>query len=181
MKVKIKKSHVDAIIPQYAKPGDAGMDLTAVSVEMDEHDNIVYNTGLQMEIPEGHVGLLFPRSSLSKYDLIQTNHVGVIDSGYRGDIMIKFKPSFDYWDDDKDSNTFGNPLDNSGGLEIGKFHFFDSPEDKNRDISTIIDVYAVGDRVGQLLIIPYPKIEFEEVDDLTTSERGDGGFGSSGK
>ena len=66
MEVKIKKLHKDAVIPKYAKPGDAGMDLTATSMEYDEDGNWVYGTGLAFEIPEGYVGMLFPRSSNAK-------------------------------------------------------------------------------------------------------------------
>ena len=142
MQVKIKKLHVDAVIPAYSKPGDAGMDLTAVTATQDQYGNVVYGTGLAVEIPAGYVGLIFPRSSNSKTDLYLTNHVGVVDSGYRGEIMFKFRPV--------------------NGLLNAK-------------------VFQVGDRVGQLIILPYPSIEFDEVDELTNSERGDGGFGSTGK
>ena len=90
IEVKIKKLHPDAVIPTYAKWGDAGMDLHAVDMNWDEHGNFVYNTGLSMEIPEGYVGLLFPRSSISKTPHHLRNSVGVIDSGYRGEIMVKF-------------------------------------------------------------------------------------------
>ena len=89
LKVKIKKLSEDSIIPSYAKAGDAGLDFTATKVEYDtDIDCIVYGTGLAVEIPEGHVGLLFPRSSISKYDLSLTNCVGVIDSDYRGVIHV---------------------------------------------------------------------------------------------
>jgi dUTP pyrophosphatase len=142
MQVKIKKLHVDAVIPAYSKPGDAGMDLTAVSATQDQYGNVVYGTGLAVEIPIGYVGLIFPRSSNSKTDLYLTNHVGVVDSGYRGEIMFKFRPV--------------------NGLLNAK-------------------VFQVGERVGQLIILPYPSIEFDEVDELSDSERGDGGFGSTGK
>jgi dUTP pyrophosphatase len=142
MQVKIKKLHVDAVIPAYSKPGDAGMDLTAVSATQDQYGNVVYGIGLAIEIPAGHVGLLFPRSSNSKTDLYLTNHVGVVDSGYRGEIMFKFRP-----------------ID---GLLNAK-------------------VFQVGERVGQLLIIPYPQIELVESAELSDSERGEGGFGSTGK
>jgi dUTP pyrophosphatase len=142
MQVKIKKLHVDAVIPVYSKPGDAGMDLTAVSATQDQYGNVVYGTGLAVEIPEGYVGLIFPRSSNSKTDLYLTNHVGVVDSGYRGEIMFKFRPV--------------------NGLLNAK-------------------VFQVGDRVGQLIILPYPSIEFDETNELSDSARGDGGFGSTGK
>ena len=144
MKVKIKKLSESAIVPKYAKPGDAGLDFSATSRSFDDNENIVYGTGLAVEIPEGYVGLLFPRSSNAKTDLYLTNHVGVIDSGYRGEIMFKFRKS----------NC-----------------------NKSYRESRI---YEIGDRVGQLIIIPYPAIEFEEVEELSSTERGTGGYGSSG-
>lgn len=158
MKVKIKKLHPDAVIPKYAKDGDAGLDLTAVGykegckteikllngweskiVEKREVDKILYkeyDTGIAVEIPEGHVGLVFPRSSISKTEATLANSVGVVDSNYRGSIKLRF-----YCDH--------------------------CP-------------YEIGDRVGQLIIMPYPQIEFEEVEELSDTERGSGGFGSSG-
>jgi dUTP pyrophosphatase len=143
MKVKIKKLHPDAVIPKYAKSGDAAMDLTATSKEVDHRsyvgglDIITYGTGLAMEIPEGYVGLIYPRSSIYKTDLILSNHVGVVDSGYRGEIMFKFR-------------------------------------------KTNYKEYEIGERIGQIIIIPYPQVNFQEVDELDDTERGDGGFGSSG-
>ena len=140
LKLHFKKIHSDAVTPSYAKIGDAGVDLTAVDSYIDEYGLYVYYTGLAVEIPEGYVGLIFPRSSLSKYDLVLANHVGVIDSGYRGQIMVKFRATCD---------------------------------DPKR--------YTCGDRICQLMIVPIPTVEFEEVDELSESERGEGGFGSSGK
>jgi len=137
MKVKIKKLHEEAVIPKYAKDGDAGMDLTAIDVAADE-GTITYKTGLAIEIPRWHVGLLFPRSSVYKTGQSLTNCVGVIDSGYRGEIMLKFT------------------------------------------LSPYQREYQIGDRVGQLIIIPYPNIEFEVVKKLGLTERGDGGYGSTG-
>lgn len=141
MEVKIKKLHKDAVIPTYAKNGDAGLDLTAVSYEHDKYRNIVYHTGLAFEIPVGYVGLIFPRSSICKKDLSLVNSIGVLDSCYRGEIMVKFKPTLPYK----------------------------------------AETYECGERVAQVIIIPYPKIEFTEVDELSETERGTGGFGSSGK
>ena len=80
MKVKIKKLSENSILPSYSKSGDAGMDLTAVSRIFDKDGNVSYGTGLSFEIPEGYVGLLFPRSSNSKQDLLLSNSVGVLDS-----------------------------------------------------------------------------------------------------
>ena len=145
MKVKIKKLHPDAVIPTYSKEGDAGMDLTAVSISGDEKGNIVYKTGIAMEIPKGYVGLIFPRSSVSNYRLTLANSVGVIDSGYRGEIMFKFRP------------TLTTPF--------------------TKDLKS---AYDINERVGQLIILPYPQIEFEETDKLSETLRGDGGYGSTG-
>lgn len=146
MQVKIKKLHPKAVIPVYAKEGDAGLDLTATAVDS-YVSYISYKTGLAIEIPKGYVGLLFPRSSNSKKQLLLTNSVGVIDSGYRGEIELRFK------------------IVGSAGDIPGKYP----------------DVYNVGDKVGQLIIIPYPSIELVETDELSDSQRGDGGFGSTGK
>lgn len=93
--VKFKKLHPNAVIPKYAKPGDAGLDLTMVDYEPVEytpsgHKVCVVRTGLAVEIPFGFVGLLFPRSSVAKKDWRLTNCVGVIDSGYRGEIKATF-------------------------------------------------------------------------------------------
>lgn len=148
MKVSIKKLHEKAVIPAYAKEGDAGLDFTAVDISRDNVGNITYHTGLAVAIPDGYVGLLFPRSSISKKQQFLTNCVGVIDSGYRGEIMAKFKPVMGTYD------TI---------LEL-----FESNE------------YEIGDRVVQLLIIPYPQIEFEEVEELSETERNTGGYGSTG-
>lgn len=157
MKVKIKRLHQDAVIPKYAKEGDAGMDLTAVSMTIDEYGNICYGTGLAFEIPEGYVGLIFPRSSNCKKGVILTNCVGVIDSGYRGEVSFKFRPVLDRAKEHYDDGTFDYmyvPLKTT---------------------------YKVGDRIGQIIIMPYPQIEFEEVDELSETERGCGGYGSSGR
>ena len=148
MDVKIKKLYEGAVIPSYAKPGDAGLDLTAVSYNYKKDiDCHVYGTGIAVEIPEGYVGLIYPRSSNRKTESYLTNHVGVVDSGYRGEIMLSFKTR-DY---------------------------------KEGQIQQLFKPYEVGDRIAQLIIIPYPKIEFKVVDELSTTERGESGHGSTGK
>lgn len=141
LEIKIKRLNESAVIPSYAKEGDAGMDITATSKSTDSDGNVVYGTGLSFEIPEGYVGLLFPRSSLTKYSLTLGNHVGVLDSGYRGEVMFKFKRT---------------------------------------ELSMFAKEYNVGDRIGQIIVLPYPKIEFVEVKELNETSRGKGGFGSSG-
>lgn len=139
MEVKIKKLNENAVIPRYAHPTDAGLDLVATSVEVDDDGNFVYGTGLAFEIPEGFVGLAFPRSSVSARCMTMANCVGVIDSGYRGEVTAKFRP-----------------------------HLFAKPYDK-------------GDRVAQMIIMPCPHVDFVEADELSESDRGEGGYGSTGK
>ena len=144
MKVKIKKLNENAVIPTYAKDGDAGMDLIATSIISETPSQITYGLGIALEIPEGFVGLVFPRSSIRKTRLQLSNSVGVIDSGYRGELQATF-------------NKITTTIENQ----------------KND--------YKVGDRICQIMIIPHPTIELEEVDELTNTERGEGGFGSTGK
>lgn len=140
MVVKFKKLSPNAISPKYSKDGDAGMDLTITSILSETDKDITYGFGVAMEIPKGFVGLVFPRSSVRKYDLSLTNCVGVIDSGYRGEIQATFKKTHD-----------GNKK------------------------------YEVGDRAAQIMILAYPQIDFVESDTLSESDRGEGGFGSTGK
>ena len=141
LEVSIKKLHPDAVIPSYAKDGDAGMDLVAVSKEDVSPTQVKYYTGIAIEIPYGYVGLIFPRSSVYKSGLSLSNAVGVIDSGYRGELMVVF------------NKKFGMNLTN----------------------------YQIGDRVAQIMILPYPQVVFVESDELSQTERGSGGFGSTGK
>ena len=154
MEVKIKKLKPNAVIPSYAKAGDAGMDLVATSIISDTPEQITYGMGIALEIPEGFVGLIFPRSSVRKTGLDLSNAVGVCDSGYRGELQATFNKVF------------------------GGDRFYD--ETKNTE-DTSNNFYKIGDRIAQIMIIPYPPIEFVEVDELSDSERGEGGFGSTGK
>ena len=96
LEVKFKKLVETAKMPTKAHPTDAGADLTAVSREWNEELKCwIYGTGIATEIPEGYVGLVFPRSSIRKYTLAQCNAVGVIDSSYRGEIMVSYKLTSD--------------------------------------------------------------------------------------
>jgi dUTP pyrophosphatase len=138
MKIKIKRLHPEAVLPKYAKQGDAGMDLTAVSRTKVDIGHYKYGFGLAIEIPEGFVGFVFPRSSCYKQKQILSNCVGVIDSGYRGEISAVMIGTTDY-------------------------------------------SYKVGDRVAQLIVLPIPYVQFNEVQELSDTERGTGGYGSTGK
>lgn len=139
MKVKVKKLHTDAVIPTYAREGDAGLDLTAISEEIKDNGTVVYGTGLAFEIPKGYVGLLFPRSSSYKKDLRLSNSVGVVDSSYRGEVKFIYKTT-----------------------KLWTNNLFD-----------------VGERVGQIVIVKHPYIELVESKNLSDTERGEGGFGST--
>lgn len=138
MQLKIKKLHPNAVIPKYAKDGDAGLDLTAVSWEFLDSEHIKYNFGVAIEIPKGYVCFVFPRSSCYKQKQILSNCVGVIDSGYRGEISAVM-------------------------------------------VGTSKERYKILDRVAQIVILPYPEIEFVEVDELSETKRGTNGYGSTGK
>lgn len=138
--VKIRKVHPDAVLPERAHPTDAGMDVTAISMEMTE-DYIEYDTGLQFQLPTGYVMLIFPRSSNSKKDLLLCNSVGVLDSGYTGNLKFRFK------------------LTTEGYTE---------------------KIYNPGDKIGQIIILPYPEINFIETEEFDETDRGSGGFGSTG-
>ena len=138
VKIKFKKLNKRAEIPFYAKDGDAGMDLVATTL-VRTSKFFEYGTDLAMEIPKGYVGLLFPRSSISKTDHFLRNSVGVIDSGYRGEIKLRMS------------------IPALGETE-----------------------YVIGDKVGQLILMKLPWVEIEEVEELSDTDRGEGGFGSTG-
>lgn len=170
LKVNIKRLSDNAVIPTYAHTTDAGLDLVATSKTIDEYGNVVYGTGIALEIPQGYVGLVFPRSSNYKKDLLLTNSVGVIDSGYRGEIMFKYTPVGTI-------AILHRLRDRVKLLLRGKLsrRFIGVPARRLHGIE-----YNIGDRVGQLIIIPYPKVEFEEVEKLSDSDRGTNGYGSTG-
>lgn len=144
MYVKLKKLSPNAVIPTYSKDGDAGMDMTATRIISDNLDSITYGTDIAIEIPKGFVGLIFPRSSIRKTNLQLSNSVGVVDSGYRGEIQATF-----------------NKIQ---GVTEG-----------------VRERYLIGDRICQIMIIPHPPVNFIEVEELNNTERGEGGFGSTGK
>lgn len=152
MKIRFKKLSDKAVIPTKAHDSDAGFDLTAVGSWYDDFGNLVYGTGIAVEIPKGYVGLVFPRSSICKKDIALSNSVGVIDSGYRGEILCKFKITL------------------INDIEFGQVYASVNPND-----------YKIGERLAQLIVLPYPEIEFEEADELSETDRGTGGYGSTGK
>lgn len=143
MELKFKKLNEKAVIPAKAHASDAGLDLTTIGFTTTVNEArelmLVYHTGLAVEIPEGHMGLLFPRSSIYKKSLIQSNCVGVIDSGYRGEIMVVYKTT----------------------------------------TNSVPEIYKEGERFCQLVIVPIPQVEPVEAEELSSSDRAEGGFGST--
>ena len=139
MKLKIKKL-ADVETPAYAHEGDAGMDLRAAEqYAIKPGDSAKVKTGIAVQIPDGCVGLVFPRSGLGSKGLTMRNAVGVVDSGYRGEVMAAL------W------NT------------------------------TRADwVIYPGDRIAQLVIVPFARCEIEEAESLDDTDRGEGGYGSTG-
>lgn len=142
--VRMKKVHPNAIIPAYGSAEAAGADLYACveePVEIHPGRTVFIPTGLAMEIPKGCAGLIYARSSMgTKRGLAPANKVGVIDSDYRGQVMVA--------------------LHNHG-----------------REVQTI----SYGERIAQLLITPVYTPGFQEVEELDDTQRGSGGFGSTGR
>ena len=142
-KVEIKKLDERAIIPTYGTEFSAGADIYALldePVTIAPGETILIHTGLAMAIPEGLVGLNFARSGMAtKRGLAPANKVGVIDSDYRGEVMVA--------------------LYNQG------------------DIPQTIEH---GDRIAQMVFVPYYTAEFALCDELSETVRGTGGFGSTG-
>lgn len=144
IKVSFKKLNANATVPSYGSKSAAGADIYACT----EGENIVIapgetkmvHTGIALEIPEGYAGLVYARSGIAtKRGLAPANKVGVIDSDYRGEIMV-------------------------------------SLHNHSSDVQEITD----GERIAQLVIAPYLAVEFSQVDELSDTERGSGGFGSTG-
>ncbi|MFV0149764.1 hypothetical protein OBJ95_06020 [Empedobacter falsenii] len=174
IKTKILNKEIDTPKLKYAKNRDAGIDLTATSKWHDENGNICYGTNRAFEIPNGFVGLLFPRSSNAKQDLLLSNSVGILDSGYRGEVMFKFKKQIN-----NEKSVLNTIITVQNMAEI-KDDFKQLGLLNEDDIENFTE-YQLGDRIGQIIILPYPQIEFEEVEELSDSERGKGGYGSTGK
>ena len=141
--VKLKKVSEDAKLPTYGTSFAAGADLYACSSEaisFEPGETKLIKTGLSLEIPEGYAGLIYARSGLAtKRGLAPANKVGVVDSDYRGEVMV-------------------------------------SLHNHTNEVKEI-DAY---ERIAQLVITPYLKANFEEVEELDDTERGTGGFGSTG-
>lgn len=155
MKLKVKKLHPDAILPVYATPGAACFDIHALTVNdmhqigshADFGEPVLCTTGLAFEIPAGHVMLVFSRSGHGfKHGVRLANCVGVIDSDFRGELMVKLTQDFI----------------------------------TDKCLDQLCTFIKPGERIAQATIVPIPQVELELVDELTSTERGTGGLGSTG-
>ena len=165
MEIRFKKLVPEAKAPLKVIDIDAGFDLFATSIE-ETPDFIVYHTGIAVEIPEGYVGFVFPRSSVTKYDMMLKNSVGIIDASYRGEIMCRFQIMKD---DDRKIEIYSNNVAKEGFMI-----------DRITNIRSKLKLYEIGDRVAQIVFLELPKITMTEVDELSNTQRGSGGFGSTG-
>ena len=142
--VKIKLLRENATCPSYQSASAAGADLYAAideALTIEAGQTVLVPAGIAMEIPEGFVGLVYARSGLAtKKGLAPANKVGVIDSDYRGEIMV----------------ALHNHSNKSAEIEA-------------------------GERIAQIVLTPYLTAQFEIADELSSTERGAGGFGSTGK
>lgn len=155
MKVPIKLLYEDSKMPTKAHNADAGFDLYARDITPLGNNKVKITTGVAIDVPVGHVGLLFPRSSIYKTVFSLANSVGVLDAGYQDEISFIF---------DVNPSLFLQTLMVSDESELDQ-----------------TKMYAYQDRIGQLIIMPIPEIEFEQVSKFEKSERGKKGWGSSGK
>ena len=142
MRIEFRKLDPDVALPGRARDGDAGLDLQANdTVKVGPGERAKVPTGLAVAIPAGHAGLVLPRSGLaSKRGLTLANSPGLIDEGYRGEIIVAVVN-----------------LDPEQPVEIRR-----------------------GDRIAQLVVVPFAPVEPVEVAELPPSSRGEAGFGSSG-
>lgn len=193
LNIKFKKLNENAVIPSYAHYGDVGMDFTAISVEYDEKlDMYVYHTGLAFESDFHYGQFLFPRSSNRKTDAYLCNSVGIADSAiYRGEILFCYK--------NRDSiNTIAESKANAAMMEYyttcnveqrnlqswirkGIEIYNDTKEKVYNEAKELkYAPYKVGDKIGQMVMLAYPNVNLIECEELSSSDRGVNGFGSTG-
>lgn len=191
--IKFKKLDERAVVPKYAHDGDVGMDLVAIDVEYDEEKDLyIYHTGLAFE-SEYHYGqFLFPRSSNRKTDAYLCNSVGIADSAiYRGEIMLCFKnrdsiQTIAELEAIKERDEFIiNSTDFAIPFRTTYLNSMCVYRDKKKEVledakKLKYAPYKVGDKVAQMVFVRYPNVKLEEAEELSDTERGSGGFGSTG-
>lgn len=184
VEVKFKKLVEEAVIPTYAHEGDIGVDITCISVEYDhENDAFIYHTGLACET-ESNIGcFLMARSSNTKTDAYLPNSIGLVDSyTYRGELLFIFKNRTD-----TDLCAYIQaalkydemPAWKKPFTSIRKLWKDEAEEIRKNPLG--FAPYKVGERIGQMMFFEHPTIKTKIVEELSETERGVGGFGSTGK
>lgn len=172
-KLKFKKLDERAVIPNYAHIGDIGLDVTAIGVEYDaEHDIYIYHTGLACEMERGYALLCMPRSSNTKTEAYLPNSPGLVDPAtYRGEIQFRYK----------NRDKIEIPFFRAPGVLWGTPEEDEWVEKAKTEYIMSKAPYKPGERIGQFVVVKTPEIEVEETDTLSETERGTGGWGSSGR
>ena len=194
--VFVKKLNENAVIPTYAHEGDVGMDITAIGVEYDEEkDMYIYHTGLSFESDFNIGDFIFVRSSNRKTDAYLCNHVGIVDSAiYRGEVMIcmKNRDSLEMVTEVNAIRAFMDGLsimtriDENFTLKQITENAFDLYKLTKEDYLTRarnleFAPYKIGDKIAQMVCLKYPTVKLVEKNELSETERGEGGFGSTDK
>lgn len=187
VKVKCWRENKNIPLPKYAKNGDACCDLYAQSIEYDKQlDRYIVHTGLHIALEKGYECQIRPRSSLTKTEFYIANTPGIVDSGYRGEILVVFKSRTDTILYDS-LNSIKIALEQINE-DIKSLNVTDCITNLELDLNTFqklnIFPFKEGDRIAQLLIQKIPTIEWDEVnslEDLGQTERGAGGYGHTGK
>lgn len=184
IEVKFKLLNDDAVLPSYAHPGDIGMDVVATDVEYNaELDYYIYHTGLACEAEEGIAQFLLMRSSVSDVNGRLCNGVGLVDPfTYRGEICFRFKNEIPFWYRVIAHATL--IYNNLSWFKKLRYSFEDvrmEVEEQFMDLIYELAPYKKGDRIGQLVHVRTPEVKVVQVDELSETVRGEGGFGSSGK
>ena len=172
-------------VPIKAKPGDIGMDVWAKSFEYDlDNDCYIYHTGIRCEMPEGVGCFILLRSSNCRTDAYMPNSIGLIDTEYRGELIIKLKDRTSTRNEFMVQSLYGwNNLPWYKKL----FKTFDEYDSKKwAELMDDIEEglwapYEVGEKIGQLVFLRFPNVKDEIVEELSETVRGEGGFGSTGK
>lgn len=178
LEINIKLLTENAVIPEKAHDIDAGFDMYATSIKEKDNKYIQYGTGVAMSIPKGYVGLLFPRSSVTKKDLTLKNSIGVIDSGYLGEIMFRFEK--DIVQEQISLHKINVNDDKEPTYERRHLAFNPNPEIYKINNNLLGDK-IVGDKIGQIIFLKLPDVKFKITNDLGSSERGEGRFGHTDK
>lgn len=180
--LNVKFTHPKAVMPEYAHPGDLGLDVYAVSVEYEKDtDTYVYHTGISMESNKGVGVLASVRSSNCRTQCYMPNNPGIIDTAtYRGEIIFKFKNRTAFG---VRASLLANQLYNSAPWYKKLFMNYD---EFVKIALTQIDPmdykpYEVGDKIGQLIVMKFISAECKKVNKLSKTSRGSGGFGSTDK